>query len=200
MLRWPLAVYRHPEAVIQRYSIKKVFLEISQNSQENNCASLFFNTVAGLWLWHRCLPVNSVKFLRTPFLWNTSGGCFWTSSQLSILSVKTVSHWLYKTCSQSIHFFKRNITYFSKNMNVTRSLQFQESLSSLAPESNNFTEEQKTYDACVKVSVIRRPQAQQNHGSWPTNKQFQIFNKKKFKSLNWRIFTSLPRKTKSALT
>ena len=50
-------------------------------------------------------------------------------------------------------------------MDVTRSLQFQESLSSLAPESNNFIEEQKTYDACVKVSVIRRPQAQQNHGS-----------------------------------
>ena len=41
-------------------------------------------------------------------------------------------------------------------MDVTRSLQFQESLSSLAPESNNFIEEQKTYDACVKVSVIRR--------------------------------------------
>ena len=27
---------------------EKVFLEISQNSQENNCASLFFNKVAGL--------------------------------------------------------------------------------------------------------------------------------------------------------
>ena len=28
--------------------MKKVFLEISQNSQENTCASLFFNEVAGL--------------------------------------------------------------------------------------------------------------------------------------------------------
>ena len=27
------------EAVAQRYSVKKVFLEISQSSQENNCAS-----------------------------------------------------------------------------------------------------------------------------------------------------------------
>ena len=25
-------------------------------------------------LWHRCFPVNFVKFLRTPFLQNTSGG------------------------------------------------------------------------------------------------------------------------------
>ena len=28
-------------------------------------------------LWHRCFPVNFAKFLRTPFLQNTSGGCFW---------------------------------------------------------------------------------------------------------------------------
>ena len=27
-------------------------------------------------LRHRCFPVNIVKFLRTPFLQNTSGGCF----------------------------------------------------------------------------------------------------------------------------
>ena len=40
--------------------------------------SLFFNKVAGfsLWkekLWHRCFHVYFVKFLRTPFLQNTSG-------------------------------------------------------------------------------------------------------------------------------
>ena len=47
--------------------------------------SLFFNKVAGPMpasllqkrLWHRCFPVNFAKFLRTPFLKNTSGGCFW---------------------------------------------------------------------------------------------------------------------------
>ena len=61
---------------------KKVFLEISQNSQEKHlCQSLFFNKVADLGpatllkmrLWHRCFPVNLAKFLRTPFLHNTSG-------------------------------------------------------------------------------------------------------------------------------
>ena len=41
----------NPEAVAQRSSVKKVFLEISQNSQENNYARAFF-----------------AKFLRTPFL------------------------------------------------------------------------------------------------------------------------------------
>ena len=32
----------YTESVAQRFSMKKVFLEISQNSQENTCSSLFF--------------------------------------------------------------------------------------------------------------------------------------------------------------
>ena len=39
-----------PEAFVQRFSVKKVFLKISQNSQENTCARVFFNKVAGLGL------------------------------------------------------------------------------------------------------------------------------------------------------
>ena len=35
------------EAVAQTCSVKKVFLEISQNSPENTCVNLFFNKVAG---------------------------------------------------------------------------------------------------------------------------------------------------------
>ena len=53
------------EAVTQRCSRKRVFLEISQNSQENTCARVSFLTKG---LWHKCLPVNFAKFLRTPFL------------------------------------------------------------------------------------------------------------------------------------
>ena len=49
------------------------------------CQSIFLNTNAGLSseaflfkkrLWRRCFPLNFMKFLRTPFLQNTSGGCF----------------------------------------------------------------------------------------------------------------------------
>ena len=71
------------------FFVKKVFLEISQNSQENTCTrvsfliklqawgqSLFFNKVAGLRpatllkkrLWHRCFPVNFVKISKNTFL------------------------------------------------------------------------------------------------------------------------------------
>ena len=39
---------RFSEAVVQRCSVKTVFLEILQNSQENTRASLFFNKVADL--------------------------------------------------------------------------------------------------------------------------------------------------------
>ena len=41
----------------------ELFLEISQNSQENTCARVS----AGLSLWHSCFPVNLAKFLRIPF-------------------------------------------------------------------------------------------------------------------------------------
>ena len=51
-----------------RCSTKNMFLEISQNSQENTCATLFKKR-----LWRRCFPVNFAKFLRTPFLQNSSG-------------------------------------------------------------------------------------------------------------------------------
>ena len=43
------------EAVVQRCSVKQVFLEVSQNSQENACARVS---------WHRCFPVNFANSLR----------------------------------------------------------------------------------------------------------------------------------------
>ena len=46
-----------PRSSYQRCSIKKVFLKISQNSQEKTCDRVFFNKIAGL---------------RTPVLQNTS--------------------------------------------------------------------------------------------------------------------------------
>ena len=67
------------EAVAQRCSVKKVFSEILQNSQENNCARApFLMKVQALGLrpaallkkrlWYRCFLVNFAKFLRTSFL------------------------------------------------------------------------------------------------------------------------------------
>ena len=76
-----ISYYEITLAVTQRCSIKMVFLEISQNLQENTCARVsFFNKVAGFRPatllkkrpWHKCFPVNVAKFLRAAFLQNTS--------------------------------------------------------------------------------------------------------------------------------
>ena len=76
-----------------------MFLEISQNSQENTCARVsFFNKVAGpatllkhrLWQW--CFPVNFAKFLWTPFLQNTSGR----------LLLKHISWAIYQRCLNDV--------------------------------------------------------------------------------------------------
>ena len=46
-----------------------MFLEISQNSQENTCdrVSFFLVFLLKKRLWQRCFPVNFVKLLRTLF-------------------------------------------------------------------------------------------------------------------------------------
>ena len=68
------------EAVDQRCSVKKVFLEISKISHINTCArGSFSNKFEGLRpatlfkksLWHRGFPENFVKFLRTNFSFRT---------------------------------------------------------------------------------------------------------------------------------
>ena len=81
------------EAVVQRCSVKKMFLEIWQNLRWNICARLIFNKVASLShanllkkrLWHRCFHVNFVKFLRTSFFIEHSVGCFWGKSFDSVV-------------------------------------------------------------------------------------------------------------------
>ena len=68
-------ICKRQEAVARRCSVK-VLLDISQNSQENNCARVPFlikfqaspATLLKKRLGHRSFPVNFAKFLRTPFI------------------------------------------------------------------------------------------------------------------------------------
>ena len=66
----------------RRCSVRKgVLRNFAKFTGKHLCQRLFFNKVAGLRpatllkksLWHMCFPVNFAKFLRTPFLQNTSG-------------------------------------------------------------------------------------------------------------------------------
>ena len=69
----------HTRNTHQGCSVKKVFLEISQNSQENTYARAFFliklqalgrrpATLLKKRLWHRCFPMNLATFLTAPFV------------------------------------------------------------------------------------------------------------------------------------
>ena len=51
---------------------KSALGNFAKSTGKNLYQSLFFNKVTGLGLWHRCFSVNFAKFLRTPFLQNTS--------------------------------------------------------------------------------------------------------------------------------
>ena len=89
---------------------KRVFLEISQ--------SLFFNKVAGLLeniLWHRCFPVNFVKFLRTTFL---TEYLWWLLLAIMIFTraIPLYCKTLLKTFSEK---FYRWLLCFFLNMNLS---------------------------------------------------------------------------------
>ena len=75
----------------QRCSVKKVFLEILQNSQEKTCASVSFlialQASVGCRLWCRCFCCRLWcrifrNFQKLLFLQNTSHGCFYKVTHL----------------------------------------------------------------------------------------------------------------------
>ena len=57
-----------PEAVVQRCSVKKVFLQFSQNSQENTYGRISF-----------LIKLQASSKFQANFIKNTSGYCFWHS-------------------------------------------------------------------------------------------------------------------------
>ena len=64
------------EAVAWKYSVKGVLRNFTKFTEKHLCQSPFFNKVAFIemfpllkkGLWHRCIPVNFMKFLKTCFL------------------------------------------------------------------------------------------------------------------------------------
>ena len=69
---------KQPPEVFYKKGILRNFAKFTG---KHLCLRVFFNKIAALRpatlfkksLWHRCFPVNFAKFLRTPFLQNTSG-------------------------------------------------------------------------------------------------------------------------------
>ena len=69
-----LSYQKQPPEVFCKKSVLRNFIKFTEKHLRN---SQLFIKVVGLGykqrLWHRCFPVNFVKFLRTPFLQKTSG-------------------------------------------------------------------------------------------------------------------------------
>ena len=70
------------ETVSRRFSVEKVFLKSSPNSQENTCARASFL----IKLEHRCFPDNFAKFLRTPLFIEHLWWLLLTAPRLPIFS------------------------------------------------------------------------------------------------------------------
>ena len=56
----------YTEAVVQRSSVKKVFLEISQNSHEKTCARVSFLTKLQVFSCEFCKISKNTFFYKTP--------------------------------------------------------------------------------------------------------------------------------------
>ena len=66
--------YKHILSIFKVFCEKGVLRNFTKFTGKHPCQSLFFNKfLLKKRLWHRCFPVNFVKFLGTPFLLNTSG-------------------------------------------------------------------------------------------------------------------------------
>ena len=89
------------------YSIKVVFLIISQSSHENNCGGAHFliNWQAGSLqlyqerLQHRCFPVNFAKCLRTPFCIISENGCSGSFKKFLFNKISTYQSEFRLSCS-----------------------------------------------------------------------------------------------------
>ena len=80
--------------------INGVLKNFAKFTRKHLCQSFLFNNVTCLRhvtllkkrLWYRCFPVNFMKFLKTPFLQNTSGGLFLYKFARSMMGEKLDLH------------------------------------------------------------------------------------------------------------
>ena len=90
-------------------------VEFAKFTGKHICWSLFFNKVAGMRpvtflnkrLQHKCFLVNFAKILRTPFLWNTSGSCFFCLLRVQVNFIKN-AYSGYSSFDKAVHNIKES--------------------------------------------------------------------------------------------
>ena len=94
------------KVVTWQSSIRKVFLKVPQNSQENICAEVSFAISCRLEgynfikyrIWYQCFPVNLAKSLRTSILQTSATACLWRVG--SLLEFRKILGFYYKPNKQ----------------------------------------------------------------------------------------------------
>ena len=116
--------FANPEAVARRCSVKKVFLKISQNSQENTCTRVFFSKVeeslAQAFSCEFCKILKSNFFYRTPL-----GTAFPNRGYLHCAILKDLHAFKEKDHGICVFFFKMfqmRFSRFSKSLKTTWNL------------------------------------------------------------------------------
>ena len=95
------------------------FINFAKFTRKHLCQSLFFNKKR---LQHNCFPENVAQFLRTPFLYYNSSGCFWLSLFLHFCILRTHSYFflrrilMYTISNQSLN----QIMKLSTNSSIFR--------------------------------------------------------------------------------
>ena len=99
----------YKEAVARRCSVRKMFLKMSQNSQEDTCARVFFLIKLKKRLWHRCFFVNftKLKILKTFFIEHLRWLILYIKSRLFIVGNKTQWFIFFST----IYFKRYGVSY-----------------------------------------------------------------------------------------
>ena len=65
-------------------------------------------------LWHRCFPVKIAKFLRAPFLQNTSGDCFCILIRVVfriLLNIYDEAFWENSSRLKAVNYFRMNVLW-----------------------------------------------------------------------------------------
>ena len=79
---------------ISIFSARKEWQTCTFRSSRRRC-SVELATILKKRLWHRCFPVNFAKFLRTPFLQNTSGWLLLFKMALSNFNTRIFSTFVF---------------------------------------------------------------------------------------------------------
>ena len=108
----------HPEAAtrgVLRKGVLKYFAKFKgKYFSYNKVAGLKTATLLIKWLWHRCFPMNFAKLLRTSFLQNTSGGCFFIPRMLEKVPYKPLHIVCQGSATYSSNYWSMQIEQLNK--------------------------------------------------------------------------------------